>query len=98
MKINIQPHITKIRNLLSSKRLRAAIEEVRNIALTVRNNRISQQIDEIDENYSRLLSFMQSGADDPQRMTQYTNFCNKVYTLADSLERNSLSADTPSLY
>lgn len=98
MKIDIQPHITKVRDLISSRRLRAAIEELRNIALTVRNNRIIGQVNELEENYNRLLSFMQTGADDPQRMTQYTVFCNKAHTLADSLERNSLSAETPSLY
>ncbi len=98
MKIDILPHTAKVKNLLSSKRLRAAIQELRNIALTVRNNRVISSINEIEENYNRLLSFMQSGADDPQRMTQYVVFVNKIFTLADSLERNSLSVDTPSLY
>ncbi|MDE7154234.1 MAG: tetratricopeptide repeat protein [Muribaculaceae bacterium] len=97
-KINIQPHAAKIRELLSAKRLRAAVEELRNVALTVRNNRVTAQANEIEENYNRLLGFMQSGADDPQRMTQYIRFCNKVYLLADSLERNYLSIETPSLY
>lgn len=97
-KIDIQPHIAKIKELLSSKRLRAAIEQLRNVALTVRNNRVTEQANEIEANYNRLLGFMQSGADDPQRLTQYILFCNKVYQLADSLERNYLSIETPSLY
>lgn len=98
MKIDILPHIAKVKKYLMAKRLRAAIEEVRNIALTVRNSRILRQADDIEENYNRLLSFMQSGADDPQRMTQYSVFTNKVYSLADSLERNHMSTETPTLY
>ena len=98
MKIDIQPHIAKIKSLLKDQRLKAAIEQTRNVALTVRNNRALEQIGEIDDNYNRLLSYMQSGADDPQRMSQYRAFAIKVHAIADSLSRNSLTAETPSLY
>lgn len=59
---------------------------------------ITTEIDRLEDNYRAMLSYLSTGADDPERDQVYASIAAQARTIADKLARRALIAEGSSLY
>lgn len=93
-----QKTFTHIDKLLSNRRLLDAIKEISKIAKDKKYNDITDSCNRLEDEYRRMLYFLQEGVNDTARGTYYNDYIVEAYVLFDSIKRNSALNSNFSLY
>ena len=89
---------THIDTLLSNRCLLDAIKEICKVAKEKKYNDMVESCSRLEEEYRRMLYFLQEGVNDTARGAFYNDYIVEVYTLLDSIKRNSALNSNFSLY
>lgn len=89
---------THIDTLLSNRRLLDAIKEICKVAKEKKYNDMVESCGRLEEEYRRMLYFLQEGVNDTARGAFYNDYIVEAYTLLDSIKRNSALNSNFSLY
>jgi len=71
---------------LKNRRLKQAIDSLRNWLQTVHLVEYVDQVDELENNYRLMLQYAVDGVDDPQRESVYHNLVKKAFLLTDTIK------------
>ena len=88
----------KIYNYVKASRLRDAFALCRQLAEGNMVWEITDRLNETEDSYRRLLSYVASGANDPERDKMTAEIGETVLSITDSLERLNNRRDDPALY
>jgi len=92
MKVSdIQNTANLIFTQLKNRRLKEALDSLRNWILTVQLPAYSDKIDELEANYRLMLQYAVEGASDPQRDAVYFGFIRKAFHLSDIIREELLT-------
>lgn len=88
----------RVSALIDRRRLRDAINDIKNIA----NKRLAWEIDDrikqIEQNYAYMLQYFTEGAADPDRKNVYESIVADIYGLLDSLVNYIECEESPTIY
>jgi tetratricopeptide (TPR) repeat protein len=87
---DIQNTANQIYTELKNRRLKEALDSIRNWIFTVQLPAYSDTIDELEANYRLMLQYAVDGASDPQRDMVYFGFIRKAFHLADMIREELL--------
>lgn len=88
----------KITEYIKSRRLRDAFRELRIAASGQYSWELNNEIDRIEESYSLMLKYAMDGIDDPGRNEVYDGIVESIYGITDRVVRESLKANSSTLY
>ena len=88
----------KIYNYVKASRLRDAFALCRQLAEGNMVWEITDRLNETEDSYRRLLSYVASGANDPERDKMTAEIGETILSITDSLERLNNRRDDPALY
>lgn len=83
---------------LASHRLSSALRKLADLSSSYRFERVTAETKALSEDYSRMLSYMMTGGEDPERNRLYDRMVARAYGLLDRLTRRVESTDSGSLY
>lgn len=90
--------LTFIRTKIANRELKEAIEGIRELAAERQSWSLSQQLNELENNYRYMLHYFMAGNKDPEQKNIYRNLIRDLYTLADDTASEILLRESGSLF
>ena len=88
----------KVESLLAESRLLDAIYAIRKLADNKRDAQVIEDCNRLDEEYRRMLYYVQQGIEDPMRAAYYNDYAVKAYSLLDTVKKTTASVAEFSLF
>ncbi len=88
----------RVAAFIDKRRLRDAINEIKELATRRLAWEIEDKIKQTEQNYAYMLRYLTEGAPDPDRQDVYDGLVAEVYGLLDSMISYMESAESPTLY
>lgn len=86
-----------VENAVSSRNFHEAFRLIR-VMLSPESWRLREELERVEEDYSRIIEFALTGAPDPSRESQISLLITRIYNILDMLLREGRVADHNSLY
>ena len=87
-----------IRTKITNRELKEAIEGIRELATERQSWSLSQQLNELENNYRYMLHYFMAGNKDPEQKKIYRNLIRDLYTLADDTASEILLRESATLF
>lgn len=87
-----------IRTKITNRELKEAIEGIRELATERQSWSLSQQLNELENNYRYMLHYFMAGNKDPEQKKIYRNLIRDLYTLADNTASEILLRESATLF
>ncbi|MEG1616855.1 MAG: tetratricopeptide repeat protein [Bacteroidales bacterium] len=88
----------RIYKLLSDRKLKDAILELRALSAQLGEWRFTERIDALNTSYQLMLSYLKQGVKDPERDKLYRKLLAEGFVLADNMTDRAFSKESNSLY